>query len=105
MGNLSNQLNFPFQLGYQEDGVSMEFMLTAHVYSTSSSGQHFYSEVIRSFNDQSGVYKYDNLNDGMAVLESEDLTSLSGCKPQTVLVSYRSNDSDSHSIYSNIRTS
>ena len=103
--NLSNQLNFPFQLGYQEDGVSMEFMLTARVYSTSSSGQHFYSEVIRSFNDQSGVYKYDDLNDGMAVLESEDLTSLSGCKPRTVLVSYRSNDSDSHSIYSNIRTS
>jgi len=74
--------------------------LTACVYSTSSSGQHFYSEVIRSFNDQSGVYKYDDLNEGMAVLESKDLTSLSGNKPQTVLVAYRLKDSNNHSIYS-----
>ncbi|CAJ0907760.1 1324_t:CDS:2, partial [Entrophospora sp. SA101] len=88
----SEQLDFPFQLCYQENEITIEYTLTACVYSTSSSGQHFYSEVIRSFNNQSGVYKYDDLNEGTAVLISNDPTTLSGYKPQTVLVAYKLND-------------
>jgi len=104
--NSSNQLDFPFQLCYKENGISIEYILTGRIYSVSSTGLHFYSEVIRSFNNQSGVYMHDDLkNEGMAVLESKDPTSLSGCKPQTTLVAYRLNDFDSHSIYSNNQTS
>ncbi|CAJ0920751.1 2820_t:CDS:2, partial [Entrophospora sp. SA101] len=99
----SEQLDFPFQLCYQENEITIEYTLTARVYSTSSSGQHFYSEVIRSFNNQSGVYKYDDLNEGTAVLISNDPTTLSGYKPQTVLVAYKLNDFNSHSIYSDSR--
>ena len=91
---------------YKENDISIEYTLTGRVYSTSPSGVHFYSEVIRSFDGQSGVYKYDDLkNEGMALLESKDLTSLSGCKPQTTLVAYRINDYNNQSIYSNSRTS
>jgi hypothetical protein len=104
--NSSDKLDFPFQLVYKENDISIEYTLTGRVYSTSPSGVHFYSEVIRSFDGQSGVYKYDDLkNEGMALLESKDLTSLSGCKPQTTLVAYRINDFNNQSIYSNSRAS
>ncbi|CAJ0635508.1 9718_t:CDS:2 [Entrophospora sp. SA101] len=76
--NSSHQLDFPFQLCYEENNIPIEYILTARVYSTSSRG--------------------------MAVLESKDLTSLSGNKPQTVLVAYRLKDSNIHSIYSNNKT-
>ena len=104
--NSSDKLDFPFQLIYKENDISIEYTLTGRVYSTSPSGVHFYSEVIRSFDGQSGVYKYDDLkNEGMALLESKDLTSLSGCRPQTTLVAYRINDFNNQSIYSNSRAS
>ena len=98
-------MDFPFQLCYEENNIPIEYILTARVYSTSSSGQHFYSEVIQSFDNQSGVYKYDDLNEGTAVLISNDPTTLSGYKPQTVLVAYKLNDFNSHSIYSDSRAS
>jgi hypothetical protein len=102
----SSQLDFPFQLFYKENDLSIEYTLTARVYCTSSSGDHYYSEVIRSFGDQSGVYKYDDLkNEGMALLGSKDPTSLAGYKQHTVLVSYILNDINSQSIYSNSRAS
>ncbi|CAH1761301.1 11399_t:CDS:2 [Entrophospora sp. SA101] len=34
--NSSEQLDFPFQLCYQENEITIEYTLTAHVYSTSS---------------------------------------------------------------------
>jgi len=54
--NSSDNLDFPLRLSYNEDDLELiEYILTGRVYSTSSSGVHFYSKIIRSFNEQKAV--------------------------------------------------
>ncbi|CAJ0862584.1 9062_t:CDS:2 [Entrophospora sp. SA101] len=59
--NSSHQLDFPFQLCYEENNIPIEYILTARVYSTSSSGQHFY--IIEYFWDKGHQY-YNTNNEG-----------------------------------------
>ena len=100
--NSSDDLDFPFQLFYNEnDSEPLEYTLTGRVYSTSSSGVHFYSKIIRSFNEQKAIYKYDDLNSGLATLESNDPVTLSGNHLNTILVSYVLNTEAGSTIYSN----
>ena len=58
---LSEKLDLPLQFCYQENEITIEYTLTACVY-----------------NNQSGVYKCDDLNEETAVLKSNDPTTPSG---------------------------
>jgi len=86
--NSSHNLDFPSQLQYCRSGFDLKYILSGHVYSVSSGGVHYYSKVICTFNDEKAIYMYDDLNDGVAKLESSDPRNLSGNHLNTVLVSY-----------------
>ncbi len=104
--NSSEQLDFPLHLSCKSNEESLEYTLTARAFSTLSSGHHFYCKVIRSFNEQRAVYRYDDLRDGgMAYLESNDVTSIAGCQALTVLVAYTLNNPSTATNYSNRRAS
>ena len=62
---------------------------------------HFYSKIICSFDEHKSVYKYDDLNNGLATLESNDPATLSGKHLNTILVSYILNIETAFTIYSN----
>lgn len=96
--NSSHNLDFPLQLHYSGDGYDLKYNLTGRTYSVSSSGVHYYSKVIRTFNEEKAVYEYDDLNDGVAKLESNDPVALAGNHPDTVLVSYLLDEAEDASV-------
>jgi len=96
--NSSHNLDFPLQLHYSRGDSDLKYNLTGRAYSVSPSGVHYYSKVIRTFNEEKGVYIYDDLKDGVAKLESNDPTALAGNHPNTVLVSYSLDEADDASV-------
>jgi len=96
--NSSHNLDFPSQLQYCRSGFNLKYMLTGRVYSVSSGGVHYYSKVIHTFNDEKAIYIYDDLNDGIAKLESNDPTDLTGNHLNTVLVSYSLEKTEDSSV-------
>jgi len=92
-------LNFPLHL----NSGCLNYSLLGRAYSTSRSGAHFYSRLIKNFNENIGVYKYDDLNSGVAILESNNPISLAGEHQLTTLIAYDL-DGD-NSDYFNSKTS
>ncbi|CAH1768750.1 633_t:CDS:2, partial [Entrophospora sp. SA101] len=82
--NSSESLNFPLHL----NSGCLNYSLLGRVYSTSTSGSHFYSRLIKNFNENIGIYKYDDLNGGIAILESNNPISLAGEQQLATLVAY-----------------
>jgi hypothetical protein len=96
--NSSHNLDFPFQLHYSRDNYDLKYNMTGRAYSTSSDGVHYYSKVIRTFNEEKGIYIYDDLNNGVAKLESNDPAALTGNHLNTVLVSYLLDEAEDASV-------
>jgi hypothetical protein len=97
--NSSESLNFPLHL----NSGCLNYSLLGRAYSTSKSGSHFYCRLIKKFNENSGVYKYDDLNGGIAILESNNPISLAGEQQLTTLIAY--NLEENNSDYFNSKTS
>ena len=88
----SKELDFPSELTVEDSPTPLRYQLQAKVYSTTSTGEHFYSKVIRHFPDvqKSGVYIYDDLrNGGKAILQSEEPGQLAQAEELCVMVMYR----------------
>lgn len=96
--NSSHNLDFPLQLHYSRDNFDLKYILTGRAYSVSSTGAHYYSKVIRTFNGEKAIYKYDDLNDGVAKLESNYPSDLAGNHLDTVLVSYLLDEAEGASV-------
>jgi hypothetical protein len=89
MFNPSSSINFPFIIKTSNSETTLEYRLTGKVFSTSSTGMHFYAKVIRKFGELNGVYKFDDLVfNGKATQISTNPTTLSGKEELTVMAAY-----------------
>jgi len=87
--NPSSEIDFPLFINTSNSETALEYRLTGKVFSTQSTGLHFYAKVIREFGEQCAVYHYDDLaRKGKSIILSTDPMTLSGKEELTVMAMY-----------------